>query len=275
MKVESKVFAKVFFAALVFVCFVCLGSCKGKVPEGMTVSKGFLSIALEATYPPMEYISGDGKTPAGFDVELGRVIARKLDLEPKLFDTIWDKIFLGLDDDKYDCVISSVTINPARQMFYDFSKPYIANSLAMVIKKNSNINVKSPEECYGLNVGFQTGTTADEYMSELGDKGLEYNPRGLENMIQCFNELYLDQVDVVLTDILVAYEFVVRQGSPFALAWQSDKEEKFGVCVKKGNSELLAAINKALDELWDDGTLLKISQDTFGMDLITPAWNQF
>jgi ABC-type amino acid transport substrate-binding protein len=109
-------------------------------------------------------------------------------------------------------------------------------------------------------------------MEELGAGGLRYTPRRYDSMIQCFNELELGRVDVVVTDLLVAYEFVSSVASPFEIVWQSGEDEKFGVCMKKGNDALTAAINQALNELWADGTLLRISRDTFGMDLVTSAW---
>jgi polar amino acid transport system substrate-binding protein len=85
----------------------------------------------------------------------------------------------------------------------------------------------------------------------------------------CFDELKLGRVDVVVTDLLVAYEYIAQENSPFEIVWQSSEPEQFGICMKKGNDELTNAINKALDELFADGTMLKISNNIFGMDLVT------
>jgi ABC-type amino acid transport substrate-binding protein len=59
--------------------------------------------------------------------------------------------------------------------------------------------------------------------------------------------------------------------SPFEIVWKSPEDEKFGICLKKGNDALTAAIDKALDEMFADGTMLKISQDVFGMDMVSAA----
>ena len=257
---------------LIAVSFVYAGG--GRDSGGLTLKKGVLSIGMEMTYPPMEYWAEDGKTPLGFDVELGKAIAAKMGLTPNFIDTSWDGIFAGVNANKYDCIISAVTINPARLAAHNFSNPYVSNTLAMVLPKGSRISARSPQECSGLNVAFQTETTADEYMEDLGAGGLRYTPRRYDSMIQCFNELQLGRVDVVVTDLLVAYEFVGRADSPFEIVWQSGEDEKFGICMKKGNDALTAAINQALNELWADGTLLRISKETFdGMDLVTSAWN--
>ena len=258
-------------AVLLAASFVYAGG--NRDSGGLTLRKGVLSIGMEMTYPPMEYWAEDGKTPLGFDVELGKAIAAKMGLKPDFVDTSWDGIFAGVNANKYDCIISAVTIYPARLEAHNFSKPYISNTIAMVLPKDSNITARSPEECAGLNVAFQTETTADEYMEELAAGGLRYTPRRYDSMIQCFNELQLGRLDAVITDLLVAYEFVGRANSPFEIVWQSAEDDKFGICMKKGNDALTAAINQALDALWADGTLLRLSRETFdGMDLVTSAW---
>jgi polar amino acid transport system substrate-binding protein len=242
-----------------------------KESGGMTIEKGVLNIGMEIGYPPMEYYGDDGKTPIGFDVDMGKAIAEKMGLKAKFVDTAWDGIFAGVDTGKYDCIMSSVTINDARLAAHNFSKPYVANTLAMVVLKNGKIAAKSPEQCAGLNVAYQAETTADSYMEELANKGLNFSPREYDKVMYCFDELKLGRVDVIVTDLLVAYDYIAPANSPFEIVWKSPDPEKFGICMKKGANELTAAINKALDELFADGTMLKISQKIFGMDLVSEA----
>jgi polar amino acid transport system substrate-binding protein len=127
-------------------------------------------------------------------------------------------------------------------------------------------------ETAGLNVAFQIDTTADHYMAELRSaRGLSFNEWTYDRMIQAFDELQLNRVDVVVTDLLVAYDYTAAADTPFEIVWVSDEGEKFGICMKKGNDALTAAIDKALEELFADGTMLRISQNIFGMDLVTAA----
>jgi len=242
-----------------------------KEPKGLTMEKGFLTIGMEIGYPPMEYYGTDAKTPIGFDVEMGKAIAAKMGLQPKFIDTAWDGIFDGVTTGKYDCIMSSVTITPARLQAHNFSKPYISNTLAMVLLKDTTVTAKTPNDCTGLNVAYQGDTTADIYMQGLAAKGLKFLPRSYDKVYSCFDELKLKRVDVILTDLLVAYDYIAPADSPFQIVWKSPEGEKFGVCMKKGNDNLTAAIDKALDDLFADGTLLNISQKTFGMDLVTAA----
>ncbi|MDR2433543.1 MAG: ABC transporter substrate-binding protein [Treponema sp.] len=243
----------------------------GKQSGGLTIKPGILTVGMEIGYPPMEYFDADGKTPIGFDVSMAKALAVKMGLQVEFVDTAWDGIFAGVDTGKYDCIISSVTINPARLAAHNFSRPYVSNTLAMVLMKGSSITAKTPADCAGLDVSYQEETTSDTYMTGLADKGLKFNAREYEKVMYCFDEMKLGRVDVIVTDLLVAYDYVAPADSPFEIVWQSSEAEQFGICMKKGNDALTAEIDKALDALFADGTLLKISQDIFGMDLVTAA----
>jgi len=95
---------------------------------------GALSIGCEIGYPPMEYYADDGRTPVGFDIDVGKAIAELLGLEYKVIDTAWDGIFAGVERGDYDCIISSVSITPARLEVFLFTQPYVANALCIVVK---------------------------------------------------------------------------------------------------------------------------------------------
>ena len=267
MKAKSLVLAVL---AILIVTSVVYAGGKGEAGD-ITLRKGVISFGMEIGYPPMEYYAEDGKTPIGFDVDMGKAIAEKLGLRPNFIDTAWDGIFAGVNANKYDCIMSSVTINPARQAVHNFSKPYLANTLAMVLLKSSKISARTPEACTGLDVAFQSETTSDTYMMELADGGLKFTPRRYEKVMYCFDELRLGRVDVIITDLPVANDYVNAANSPFEIVWISPEPEEFGICLKKGNDALTAAINKALDELYADGTLQRISQKHFGADLVSQA----
>jgi len=257
-------------AVLILVMAIGAGAVTGckKTSGGLTMTPGTLSIGMEIGYPPMEYFDADGKTPIGFDVEMGKAVAAKMGLEPKFIDTAWDGIFAGVNTNKYDCIMSSVTINEARKKAHNFSKPYIRNTLAIVLPKDSPLNVSSPQDLAGLGVSYQEETTSDDYMTELANQGLKFTPYEYDKVMYCFEELKLGRVDVIMTDLLVAYEYVGRADSPFKIVWEGGEEE-FGICMRKGNDTLTTAINKALDELFEDGTMQKISYNIFGMDLVS------
>ncbi|MDR2095850.1 MAG: transporter substrate-binding domain-containing protein [Treponema sp.] len=236
---------------------------------GLTTEKGILTIGMEIGYPPMEYLAEDGKTPIGFDVDMAKALGAKLGLEVKFIDTAWDGIFAGVDTGKYDCIISSVTITPERLAAHNFTKPYIGNAQSIVVLKNSSIKVGSPEDLEGLGVAYQAETTSDTYMAQFAEKGLQFTPYEYDKVMNCFDELKLNRVDAIICDSLVSVDYIAPPDSPFEIVWQGPATETFGICLKKGNDALTQALDKALDELFADGTMLKISQNTFKMDLVS------
>jgi polar amino acid transport system substrate-binding protein len=255
-------------ALVVFTVIALLFTGCAKQSGGLTIKPGVLSIGMEIGYPPMEYLADDGRTPIGFDVDMGKALAQKMGLTAEFIDVAWDGIFAGVNTNKYDCIMSSVTINDARLAAHNFSKPYIQNTLAIVLPKGSRLNVRSPQDLAGLGVAYQEETTSDYFMTELAEGGLRFTPYEYDKVMYCFDEMMLGRVDAIMTDLLVAYEYVSRADNPFEIVWQGG-DEQFGVCMKKGNNALTEAINKALDELFTDGTMVRISNNSFGMDLVS------
>jgi polar amino acid transport system substrate-binding protein len=236
---------------------------------GLTLEKGVLTIGMEIGYPPMEYLDVDGKTPIGFDVSMAKALAGKLGLGYKFVDTAWDGIFAGVDTSKYDCIISAVTVTEERSAAHNFTKPYIGNSQALVLLKGSPVKARTPEELEGLGVAYQAETTSDIYMAKLAAEGLKFTPYEYDKVMNCFDELRLGRVDAIICDSLVAVDYIAPADSPFEIVWLGSADEVFAICLKKGNDALTEALNKALDELFAEGAMLKISQETFNMDLVS------
>ncbi|AEF80091.1 ABC transporter substrate-binding protein [Leadbettera azotonutricia] len=271
MKIKAIVLAAI--AALVLSGAVYAGG-GSQSSGGLTLEKGTLTVGMEIGYPPMEYYADDGKTPIGFDVSMAKALAAKMGLKVKFVDTAWDGIFAGVDTSKYDCIMSSVTITDARKAAHNFTKPYVGNAMALVLLKNSAIKAKNPSELVGLGVAYQEETTADFYMTDLAAKGLRFTPYEYDKVMYCFDELKLGRVDAIVTDSLVAVDYVAPADSPFEIVWQGPADEVFGICLKKGNDALTAELDKALDALFADGTMLKISKEIFGgVDMVSAARN--
>jgi polar amino acid transport system substrate-binding protein len=236
---------------------------------GLTIKPGVLMIGMEIGYPPLEYYADDGVTPLGFDVEMGKALAAKLGLKAEFVDVAWDGIFAGVQTGKYDCIMSSVTITPERIETLNFTLPYIGNAMTIVVAKNSPINISKPEDIAGYRVTYQAETTADIYATKLLESGIKFETFEYDKVMNCFDELKLNRVDIIVVDSLVAFEYLDREPDSFKFAWQGPADEQFGIALNKGNDALTAELNRALDELFTDGSMLKISNDIFHMDLVS------
>lgn len=240
-------------------------ACGGGEKGEYTLKEGKLMVGMEIGYPPMEYMAEDGVTPVGFDVDMAYEIGKRLGLEVELVDTAWDGIFASLDSDRYDCIMSSVSITPERQENYTLTEAYIANKLCIVTSKD--LGVTSPADLAGKKVATQTETTADLYMRDLQEnQGLVLDNYGVyDKVIYCFEELKNGRVDAVMVDSVVAAYYIGTDADKYSVVWESDEAEPMGICMKKGNEALLAKIEEAVDAIYADGTYAKIAEKHFGV----------
>jgi len=254
---------------VVFISFITtsLTNC-AKQKQGLTIVEGTLSVGIEIGYPPMEYYDTDGVTLAGFDIELTKAIAKKLGLNVNYIDTAWDSIFAGLETGKYDIAVN-ITIMPERLKRFNFTKPYIDSSMTIVTVKNSSIKIEKPEDIEGYKVAYQGDTTAQYFTEKLKRNGVEFTSFSYDKIINCFDDLTLGRVDLIVVDNIVAYDYAEKENSPFEIVWQGSSSELIGICLKKGNDALTAAIDNTLNELFKDGAMREISLKIFNRDLVS------
>jgi polar amino acid transport system substrate-binding protein len=189
-------------------------------------------------------------------------------LQVNFIDTAWDGIMAGLDANKYDMAIN-ITILPERQKRYNFTKPYIDSSITIVVLKSFPLKIEKPEDIAKFSVAYQSDTTAQYFTEKLCENGTYFTPYSYDKILNCFEDLRIGRVDLVVVDNIAAYDYVGKADSPFKVAWQGPSDEFIGICLKKGNDSLTVVLDNALDELFDNGTLLKISQKIFNRDMIS------
>ena len=162
------------FLPLLLVAALCLLAC-GQKP---VIQKVTLTIASDATWPPMEFVDAN-KNVVGFDIDVTDAMAEAAGFIVVHKNTAWDGIFAALDAGDSDVVASSVTITPERQTKYDFSAPYIAVGQILVAKSDSS--AAKLDDLKGQLVGAQIGTTGAEQIKKvLGEAALKnYDDIGL------------------------------------------------------------------------------------------------
>ena len=249
---------------LAFILFISLfTSClKQNEPQNLTITEGVLAVGVEIGYPPMEYYDTDGVTPIGFDIELTKALADKLGLQVSYVDTSWEGILAGLDANRYDITVN-ITILPARQENYNFTKPYIDSSMTIVALKNSPIRVEKLEDIAGRRIAYQGDTTAQYFTERLRDQDIVFTSYSYDKILNCFADLALRRVDLIAVDNIVAFYYAGQENSNIEVIWQGPSDEYIGFALKKGNDLLTNALNNALDELFEDGTIAEISQRYF------------
>ena len=101
-------------------------------------SENEITFAMSGAYPPFNFVDEQGDL-AGFDVEIGKEIAKRIGVEGTPIATAWDGIIAGLLANRYDTIIGSMAITDERLKTIDFSDPYYRSGAQLFVKKDSDI----------------------------------------------------------------------------------------------------------------------------------------
>ena len=237
----------------------------GAAEDGDQLAKileaGKIIIGTEGTYSPNSYHDENGDL-VGFDVEVGRKVAEKLGVEVEFFEAEWDSLFSSMDAGRIDTVINEVEYSDERALKYDFSNPYTYIRGALMVK-GDNEEIKTFEDLDGKkaaqNLTSSWGKMAEEYGAELVS---------VDAVAQTVDLLLTGRADATL-NVETAFSDYLKK-NPDAdvkvVAWTEEVSSSL-IPVKKGNEDLLKAINEAIDELRESGELAELSEKYFGMDV--------
>ncbi|WP_420235156.1 cystine ABC transporter substrate-binding protein [Pseudomonas sp. ABY48] len=225
---------------------------------------GEIKIGLEGTYPPFSFVDADGKL-TGFEVEFSEALAKELGVKVKLQTTPWAGILAALESKRLDAVVNQVTISEERKKKYDFSEPYTVSGIQALVlaKKADELNIKKAADLDGKKVGVGLGTNYEQWVkAEVpGAQVKTYDDDPTK-----FQDLRVGRIDAILIDRLAALEYAKKAEDTIA-AGEAFSRQEAGIALRKGEPELLDAINKAIEKLRADGTLKKLSEKYFNADV--------
>lgn len=232
----------------------------GDYGEFTTIEEGKLIMATNAQFPPYEMVAdGEGFNGTGFegiDVEIASAIADKLGLELQIDDMDFDSALVAVQNDAADVVLAGLSYSEERDEVLDFTDSYATGVQVVIVKEGSDVTMDNLGEKM---IGTQRGTTGYIYASDTPENGGygEDHVSAYDNGATAVQALVNGQVDAVIIDEAPAKEFVAANEGLTILPgnWV---EEQYCAAVNEGNTELLNAINTALNELMDDGTVQEI-----------------
>lgn len=225
---------------------------------------GKLVVAVDTTYPPMEYV--DGNKIVGYDVDLAKAIGKKMGVEVEFQSVDWDGILTGLLGKRYDVIMSSMNITPERSEKVNFVE-YAKMSQVFVSKKGTD--VKAEKDLSGKVVVVQADTTSHEWVEKLkADKIKDIKEvRSFKGATDAFLEVKNGRGDVIVIDEPVGLYYAKKDAATFAVTGRAMDAEPIGVAIRKEDNDLKAAIDKAVQDLRADGTYKKIADEWFGGEL--------
>ena len=221
-----------------------------------------LTVGTDAAYAPFESQNEKGQI-VGFDIDVVDAIAKRAGLEVKFVNTPWEGIFNALNQGDRDLLVSSITITDERKQTMDFTDPYFDANQLIAVPADSKVN--RFEDLKALKVGVQNGTTGDEAVSKLQGKN-SANIKRFESTPLALKELEAGGVDAVVADNGVVINYVANNtGTKFkTVSDAAFAPEHYGIAVRKGNTALLAKLNKGLADIKADGTYDRIHTRYFG-----------
>lgn len=222
--------------------------------------QGVLTVALTGKYPPFSFFSAEGDL-VGFDVDVSREIAQRLDMEPEIITTEWDGILAGLLAGRYDAIIGSMAITPERAQKVNFSRAYYVSGAQLFIHEEDSDEIKSIEDMKGKTVGVVLGTTFERFLDQNFPS---IKIQTYKSDVDIFQEMKNRRLDGFVSDRLVGLYQIKRAGTPFVPAGHLLYEEKMGIPVEKDRAKLLNDINFALIDMEEDGTLEELNEKWFG-----------
>ena len=217
-----------------------LAGCGGSDPST-------LKMITEATFPPYEFLRG--QEIVGIDVEICRTVAEKLGKGFQCETVDFDSVIPAVISGKADLAAAGITVTEDRKKNVDFSIPYVKTGIVVISSKSNPFT--DVEQLKGKKIGVQAGTTSENYV--VND--LKQEPERLRSSAEAVAGLKAGRCDFVIADIDPAKNCV--KGEADLAVSDFITSEEYAIAIKKGQPELLAAINATIVELKANGKLAK------------------
>lgn len=242
-------------AVISCVLVLAAASCQrqtGDTGELGTIKAGVLTVGSDIPFEPFEYEDDAGEL-TGFDVDLIKEIASRLELEVEWIDADFEGIFTSLAAGQFDAVASATTITEERSRQVNFTDPYFVSQQALSINSERTPDIDSVDDLgSGHTVAVQAGTTGRDWATEnLGPKGVEI--REFPDAPDTYNALEAGVVTGVIFDEPSAISEAVSRPA-LRVVEIIDTGERYGFAVDPEKQALLDAMNRVLREIIDDGT---------------------
>lgn len=221
-----------------------------------------IRVGTEGTYPPFTFHDKDGKL-TGFDVEVTREVAKRLDLNVEFFETQWDAMFAGLNAKRFDMIANQVDLtNPERQQKYLLSEPYNFER-SVVVTTADSADLTALSEIKGKKSAQSINSS---YYVLAKENGAEILP--VEGMAPALELVKQKRADLTLNGQLAILDYFKQQpNSGLKIAYKDETKIGSGFVFLKGNDDVVAEFNRTLVEMRQDGTLKALSIQWFGDDV--------
>lgn len=239
---------------------------QAKVKSGM--DKETLVVGLDDTFAPMGFRDEKGEI-VGFDIDLAKAIGEKLDKKIEFQSIDWTMKETELNGGNIDFIWNGYSITDERKEQVAFGTPYLKNRQIIVTLADSDITSKA--DLAGKVVGAQTGSSAVaaiEGEPEVEAAFKDGKPVTYESNNDVLMDLEAGRIDAAVADEIIVRYYMRKKGEEKYKVLADDfGQENYGVGMRKDDTALVEAFNKAYGELKEEGKLAEISTEWFGEDI--------
>lgn len=241
------------------------GSTTAKIatPAPLTSGGDFL-FCTDVPYPPAEYL--EGSNFVGYEVDIAKELASRIGTTAAFQKTGFDGIIAALLAKKCDAIISSMNVTPEREKQVAFVE-YLNIGQSLMVLKGKNADVAGLDDLAGKSVAVQIGTTLKDAL-DAKNKELEASGSDPIEIVSfpdadaAANALRTDKVDVFFADAPVVADYINKAPDEFSFAGEPIDPLPVGIALRPGDTELVDAVQEAMDAMYADG----------GMDEILEQW---
>lgn len=252
-----------------------------------------ITIATEGASPPWDAIDADGNL-VGYDIDVGNELCRRIKIECKFVAQDWDGMIPALTVGKFDAIMSGMAITEKRKKSIGFSRPYGGGFNQLVMRKdlqlpvtdiNAQVNLTSVSAeqqaileqlrsaLAGRTLGVLRSSNSEAVLNDLFGKVATI--RSYDTQDNLHLDLSAGRVDGGLADYFTWKTFLDGKDGAIAAFYGPELSGGLwgpgvGIGMRKQDTDLIAAFDKAIDDCTKDGTLKRLSLKWFGID-IAPA----
>lgn len=239
---------------------------KQEAPAPAPVAVSKIVVGLDDNFPPMGFRDEKNEL-VGFDIDLAREAAKRLGAEVEFKPIDWNAKEAELNGKRVDVLWNGLTITEERKANIAFTAPYLENRQIIIVTADSKIKDKA-----GLAhkvIGVQEGSSAVEAIEKDAATAKSFKQlKKFGDNVTALMDLSAGRLDALVVDEVVGRYYTAKKPGEYVVLEDNFGTEEYGVGVRKDDNELLAKLQKAIDEMKQDGSAARISTQWFGKDIV-------
>lgn len=237
-----------------------LASCSPTDRLDRVLETGILRVGMDASYPPFEYIDGEGNL-VGLDVDLGRELAARLGVEARFIANLsYDGLYDALTADRVDVVISALFVDPTRMADFAYSRSYFNAGQVLVVRA---VGIGGMADLADRTLAVEWGSAGDVVARQWARRLIGLTILPCPTAEEALAQVASGRADAGLIDHLSALA-AMGKGLPLEIVGDPVTDELYAVAVRRRDGALLRAVNGALTAMEEDGTLSRLRRRWLG-----------